>query len=488
MPGCRRTWLKVLKIGGLTIVALVALAGGVACGWLQATTQTLSTRHPAVVKKVRKQLTPALPGRAVTIAVMGSDDTGHSDTLMLVRLDPRTKSISMLSIPRDLWVHIPGHGMSKINAAYTLGGPALAVRTLRQVLGVKVNHFVDIDFAGLWQVVDVLGGVYVQVDHRYHHAADGDYLAINVRPGYQLLGSGSVLRLMRYRHDQYYDFGRMQRQQLLLRELQRQASRWRDWTKLPKLVARLARCTDSDISSARQLVSLASLILQLDTSRVYQTRIQGSTPTIEGQSVVLDSPAQLKAAVARFRHPSRTPNTATTSAAVRKAVARSTRAKSKTKKATAVNGSILLRNHITFKVAAWRRAAQRTTLNVLMPTVWATGFTYDSAMPFRTYRVDTGGGKVPALVAVCRAPGSVDAKRGAFDIQEIRWAEAPILLNPTRVQTIGDRSYLLYYTNRHLTQVAFVDGDTAYWVTNTIDNALPDWFLLALAASLKPVQ
>ena len=77
---------------------------------------------------------------------------------MLVRLDPRTKSISMLSIPRDLRVEIPGYGTDRINAAYSYGGAPLALKTFKPLTGLPVNHFIDINFIGFVDIVDYLGG------------------------------------------------------------------------------------------------------------------------------------------------------------------------------------------------------------------------------------------------------------------------------------------------------------------------------------------
>ena len=87
----------------------------------------------------------------------------RSDSMMLVRTDPRRGRISYLSIPRDLQVEVPGLGTSKINAASQVGGPALAIRTIRQFTGVKVNHVAVVDFGDFEELVDALGGVTIDV-------------------------------------------------------------------------------------------------------------------------------------------------------------------------------------------------------------------------------------------------------------------------------------------------------------------------------------
>jgi LCP family protein required for cell wall assembly len=96
--------------------------------------------------------------------VLGSDrrpdgGPGRSDSILLVRVDPGRNRIAELSIPRDLRVTIPGHGDDRINAAYTLGGPALAIQTVRALTGIPVNHVALVDFSGFRELVDALGGV-----------------------------------------------------------------------------------------------------------------------------------------------------------------------------------------------------------------------------------------------------------------------------------------------------------------------------------------
>jgi anionic cell wall polymer biosynthesis LytR-Cps2A-Psr (LCP) family protein len=149
----------------LALVVCACFTAGVLSAWLQRTVAQVARNDPAEVAAASKQLTVALPSQPVDILVIGSDrrvgqpDLGaRSDTLMVVRLDPGTGSISMLSIPRDLQVDIPGYGLNKINAAYSFGGARLAVQTVKQLLDVPINDFVDLNFDGFRTVVDRLGG------------------------------------------------------------------------------------------------------------------------------------------------------------------------------------------------------------------------------------------------------------------------------------------------------------------------------------------
>ena len=101
------------------------------------------------------------PGKPQTIMLLGSDrrpkgnlegaaSDARSDTIILVRLDPKKKATALMSLPRDLKVKIPGHGTDKINAAYELGGPRLTLKTVKQLTGLRINHVINIDFRGFY--------------------------------------------------------------------------------------------------------------------------------------------------------------------------------------------------------------------------------------------------------------------------------------------------------------------------------------------------
>ena len=134
------------------------------------------------VQAANKRLDPAaraalahqsglLVSHPTTILVLGTDNAPiagrttdrHSDSIMLVHTDPSHHRISYLSILRDLWVPIPGHGTAKINAAYQLGGPELAVATIKRLTGLQINHVVVVNFADFKDLIDALGGVTVNV-------------------------------------------------------------------------------------------------------------------------------------------------------------------------------------------------------------------------------------------------------------------------------------------------------------------------------------
>ncbi len=305
-----------LKLIGLVVVIGALAAPGLALGWVNGTVSTVSDRSDGVkdvVAKAEKELRPALPGEAVNILLIGRDesvpgDPGRSDTQILVRLDPDSKSISMLSVPRDLRVDIPGVGIDKMNAAYFHGGPALVVETFSTLTGLPVNHFVEVDFAGFWHAVNILGGVYIPVDKRYYNPESSSYKSIDIMPGYQLMRGHDALDFVRFRRDESGDFGRMQRQQLFLKEAQRQSGRWSaDWTKVVQLIQAITAETTSDINSLKRLQPLVELVFQVDTSDVHTTHIEGMTPTIDGVSYVVPTQQEIDEAVAEFTNPTASP-------------------------------------------------------------------------------------------------------------------------------------------------------------------------------------
>ena len=305
-----------VKVIGVAVVVIALAAPGLALGWANGTVSAVggqTAAQKAIVTKAKGATRPELPGKAMNILLIGSDksgpsDPGRSDTQMLVRLDPATESISMLSVPRDLRIYIPGVGYDKMNAAYSYGGPAGSIKAFSALTGLPINHFVEINFAGFWHVVDILGGIYIPVDHRYYNPPGTGWKSIDLQPGYQLVHGKQALNFVRFRHDQAGDFTRMQRQQLFLKEMQRQSGRWsQDWTKVLKLIKAVASQTTSDIDSIKRLKSIVELVFQVNTAKINTVHLEGSTPMIGGVSYVVASQAEVQQAVSQFTNPDAAP-------------------------------------------------------------------------------------------------------------------------------------------------------------------------------------
>jgi LCP family protein required for cell wall assembly len=151
-----------------------------------------------------------------------ADVSGHrSDTIMILRRATSTGDASLLSIPRDLWVHVPGHdGNRRINSAFN-DGPEILLQTLQQELGLPIHHYVEIDFVGFKALVDALGGVEVCVDYATRDVSTGLNITepgCHILDGVQALGYARSRHYEEYRDDKWHedpssDFGRTKRQQ-----------------------------------------------------------------------------------------------------------------------------------------------------------------------------------------------------------------------------------------------------------------------------------
>ncbi len=225
-------WLKV------TILTLLVVANLAALGllWALSTGQNLLSGADTDNEVVDALTKPT--GDALTFLVVGSDSReglddldnfgdfagARGDVIMLIRVDPSSGKTRMLSIPRDLWVDIPGHGMGKINAAYSYGGPSLMVTTIQENLGIEVNHYVEVGFVGFQEIVDGVGGIHIDFPYAARDLSSG----LDVEAGTDVLDGKMALAYARSRKYQEYqngswvsvdanDIGRTQRQQQVVR-------------------------------------------------------------------------------------------------------------------------------------------------------------------------------------------------------------------------------------------------------------------------------
>ena len=149
---------------------------------------------------------------------------GLSDTMLLLRFDPATKKLAVLSIPRDTRVEIEGQTFNKINSANYRGGPALSAQATSELLnGAPVDRYIRINVQGIEKLINALGGVTVYVPKDMKYQDDSQHLYINLKAGKQHLNGEQALQFLRFRYDENGDIGRIQRQQILMRSLMEQA-------------------------------------------------------------------------------------------------------------------------------------------------------------------------------------------------------------------------------------------------------------------------
>lgn len=195
---------SILQTKILLIVAAICVVGYIAFGYLFPE-KGMDDLNPSDRLNVKKN-----------IVVLGvderSDDVGRSDTLFVVMFDSNTKSASLLSIPRDTRVRIAGHGWDKINHAYAYGGRELTQKTVEELLGLKINNYVMVDFKGFTGLVDAIGGIDIDVEKDMYYHDDWDGFTIDLKKGRQHLDGKTAIQYVRYR-DEEGDIGRIRRQQ-----------------------------------------------------------------------------------------------------------------------------------------------------------------------------------------------------------------------------------------------------------------------------------
>ncbi len=195
---------SILQTKILLIVAAICVVGYIAFGYLFPE-KGMDDLNPSDRLNVKKN-----------IVVLGvderSDDVGRSDTLFVVMFDSNTKSASLLSVPRDTRVRIAGHGWDKINHAYAYGGRELTQKTTEELLGIKINNYVMVDFKGFTGLVDAIGGIDIDVEKDMYYHDDWDGFTIDLKKGRQHLDGRTAIQYVRYR-DEEGDIGRIRRQQ-----------------------------------------------------------------------------------------------------------------------------------------------------------------------------------------------------------------------------------------------------------------------------------
>ncbi len=208
-----------------------------------------------------------LPGKRQTFLVMGVDDRpglgGRSDSMFIASYDPAKQRLAVLSLPRDSWVEIPGHGFDKVNHAYAFGGERLAIQTVQRWLDIPIDHYVTISFQGFIKIVDALGGVEIDAEKRMYYVDPNDTsmgpegLVIDIQPGPQEMDGLTALKYARFRMDEEGDFGRMRRQQQVMKALMRKAVQLGTVARIPQVVPALADAIRTDLSIG-EMVKLAS--------------------------------------------------------------------------------------------------------------------------------------------------------------------------------------------------------------------------------------
>jgi LCP family protein required for cell wall assembly len=559
--------------------------------------------HSAAMKRAAKKLDFVSPDKPAVALVVGSDhryvdgkDPGRSDTLMLIRTDPTTHTVSMLSFPRDLNVpiHCPGHPefIAKINAAYATCGPSGPLETVKALTNIPINYLIAVNFVGFIQVVNKLGGVYIDVDRKYfnNHTGPTGYAAINLQAGYQRLNGKEALDFVRYRHTDS-DFFRVARQQLFVRSAKEQMARFSKFhifslLKSIKQNVEIGRSGGSGVSFST-MVNYALFLHGLPGGHFVQVKIPG----IVGLNDLTTAPQNITYAVNQFMNPDvNEPAKANAAALNEKYKPKVTGINPKSIFITVLNG-----NGVTGSAAVsgsqlhsrgyqilqppsalradspdgWNHERTRIFFDPRIPKAKASanqvaklfsdastgpltprfrpyangatlvvvvGKSYQGTLvganptttvikhqaphtmllpsatrslmrsvkhrvPFRVEyptvidrsshvddeppnpRVyDLAGHKAIRLVFATGVPGQF------WGIQETNWGNAPALSEKNFHRHFGSRKFVFYYSGATLHMIVLQENGATYWVVNTLDNALSNETMIAIARGLRPLS
>ncbi len=223
------------------------------------------------------------------IVVLGVDsraseqDTGRSDTLFVVMLDEQKKTLSLLSVPRDTRVKLDDYGWDKINHAYAYGGRELTQQTVEELLGIRVDNYVLVDFSGFKGLVDAIGGVDVNVekDMYYHDTWDG--FTVDLQKGEQHLDGEAAIQYVRYR-DEEGDIGRIRRQQNFLMAVYKRINSANMIVRIPGLAQQLNSMIETDMPLDSMVDMAKGLRNMMQTKGLQMDTVPGTPLYIEGIS------------------------------------------------------------------------------------------------------------------------------------------------------------------------------------------------------------
>lgn len=302
----RRKWFwPFLGVPGiLMMVALIALSPLIYSSFMayrNVQVDDIQHNESSLIAQLNAEGTPELVERPtesaisnwngkdrITILLLGADlssadGSSRTDTIMLVNIDPDTSSASILSIPRDVKVVIPGYGIDKINAAFALGdyndvqggGAGLMVRTIEANFGIPIHAFVQIDFNGFTRMINTVGGIHVDVPYPImdsaYPAEQFNYQRIYFPAGWQHLDGEESLVYARTRH-QDGDTSRASRQQQVLLALRDQHLNADLVTQLPRLITEFGDAVRTDISIT-DAIKLAQLGLDVPRENISQLSV-----------------------------------------------------------------------------------------------------------------------------------------------------------------------------------------------------------------------
>lgn len=509
-PGKRpRYWWRFLAA---TVIIVMAFAGATSASVLHVVNDIASKLEVPAKNRLPGWLVKDAGGGPQTIAIIGSDartgggspegDKGRSDTTILLRLDPDSGQIAMLSIPRDLKVNIPGYGTDKFNAAYTYGGTKLTLKTIKQITGLEINHVINVDFQGFAMLVDAVGCVFVDVDRKYYHSNEGvapseQYAEIDIEAGYQKLCGPDALEYARYRHTDT-DLVRASRQQDLLGEVRNRLSFGEIIKRRDELIEAFTDNATSDISGGDQILDLIKLLFDSRNARVVEVKFPATFTMDDGVSYVEATEDQIRGAVDKFlgfKESSGPIGTLEEGEDARTKARSRQRAKAQRKKRKAIESPVA---KAPGKEADGLADATSSSMELasqlygefkkqVLPIYYPRRLPEGTLFPegSRVYGIrdtDKKGHKAYRMVMSLQKDDGLHY----FGVQGLAgWGDPPILQSPHDEIKMGGRDFNVYTEGDRVRYVAWHDRGNTYWIANSLLLTLTNDQMLGMARSTR---
>lgn len=287
----------------LAVVALsLAYAGYVGAKMYQAWDKIQSENESRPAQDPDQVVGKVAPKKSepFSVLLLGIDDKqashmkGLSDVIMVAIVNPQTKKVSLLSIPRDTYTELIGLGYKdKINHAYAKGGIEMAIATVENFLDIKIDHWAAINLDGFRDLVNVLGGLKIYAEKDMYHHYKKENIIIDIKEGPTVLNGDEALYYVRFRKDVEGDFGRNRRQQQVIKALLDQTLTMRNVTKVGELIDVVGDNFRTDIS-ATQMLGLVRQFATLSGEDIESLRMEGRPGDVNNSSVVFIDEAEQK--------------------------------------------------------------------------------------------------------------------------------------------------------------------------------------------------
>jgi LCP family protein required for cell wall assembly len=241
-----------------------------------------------------------------TFLVLGVDqrpgDVGRADTMIVGSYDAQRERLTMISIPRDTYTYVKGHDYTKINHSFAYGGTTLTINTVEQLIGLPIDHYVQINFQGFMKFINALGGIDIDAEKRMYYVDPEDRgmgpngLVIDIQPGPQHMDGYNTLAYARFRKDEEGDRGRMRRQQQVIEAVVHELNQPATFAKIPKLIPAVFNTVETDLTMA-QMISYALSGKEAMAKGITASAIKGADMTLDGIYYLVPNLVELRTLV-----------------------------------------------------------------------------------------------------------------------------------------------------------------------------------------------